>query len=116
MKHIFLALSVAGCLSACATQPLTKKTLLIEPGMSKDDVLSVMGSPGNRQFKGNKEAWQYCQTGWSADEYILIWLVDGTVAQTQTYANTEHGGLCTSFFRTVDWEEAPDAVVEIRSR
>ena len=43
---------------------------------------NFLRSPGNRQFKGNKEAWQYCETGGMADDYITVWLINGVVAGT----------------------------------
>ena len=44
-------------LGGCVT---TKQILSLEMGMTKEEVLSVLGKPGNRQFVDNIEAWQYC--------------------------------------------------------
>jgi len=105
---------IAFFLSACANQ-LMKKSILLEPGMTKEELVANLGPPGNRQFKGNKEAWQYCETGGMVDDYVVVWLVHGKVAGTQSY-NNSRPGFCSSFFRTVNWEEAPDAVIEFRDR
>lgn len=106
-------------LQACASQsPLLQNSASIKPGISVAELRQVMGEPKNRQFKGKNEAWQYCSTdysGFEADHFILIWLFDGVVSGMQTYRNTQYG-TCESFFRTVNWEDAPDTLVEIRHR
>ena len=114
MKMNYLIIILALVMTSCAHQ-LMSKSVLLEPGMSKKELVELMGVPGNRQFKGNKEAWQYCETGGMADDYITVWLINGAVAGTQSYHNTGMG-FCSSYFKTVNWEEAPDAVLEIRNR
>ena len=34
----------------------------VDPGMNKEQVLNLLGAPGDRQFEGAQEAWQYCKT------------------------------------------------------
>jgi hypothetical protein len=98
---------------------LETKTLEVTPGMSAAEVRSILGAPQNRQFNGQKEAWQYCQTGIApvdgSDKYVLVWITNNRVVGMQTYTNKQHG-TCDSFFRNVKWEQAPDAIVEIRKR
>jgi hypothetical protein len=100
-------------LAACATDAgLETKTRQITPGMSTADVESILGAPQGRQFNGQREAWQYCQTGVApvqgSDKYVLVWITNGRVTGMQTYTNKEHE-TCDSFFRSVKWEYAPDA-------
>lgn len=118
MKRLYLIVLVV-LLQACASQSqMIKNSTNITAGMSVDELRKVMGEPQNRQFKGNDEAWQYCSTdysGFEADHYVLVWLADNTVTGMQTYRNTEYG-TCESFFRMVNWKEAPDASIEIRNR
>ena len=118
MKRLyFIALLVF--LQACASHsPMIKNSTSIKAGMSVDELIGVMGEPQNRQFKGKNEAWQYCSTdysGFEADHYVLVWLADDIITGMQTYRNTLYG-TCESFFRMVDWEEAPDTSIEIRDR
>ena len=98
-------------LQACSSQSaVVRKSETVRLGMSVTDLRQVMGEPQNRQFKGKNEAWQYCSTGYSGfedDHYVLVWLFDGVVSGMQSYLNTKFGN-CESFFRTVNWEEAPD--------
>jgi len=86
--------------------------------MSGSELRFAMGEPQDRQFKGTNEAWQYCATDYSglkADDYVLVWLANDAVTGMQTYRNSKKG-TCESFFRTVDWEQAPDTSIEIRQR
>lgn len=74
-------------------------------GDSKSKVLSIMGNPGNRQFSGTNEAWQYCQTdiwGMSGDDYIVVWFRNGNVSAVTSYKNTNYGD-CSMFYREIDW-------------
>ena len=41
---------------------VSSKSIHINPGQSKNDVLSIMDTPDNRQFYKNQEI-QYCSTG-----------------------------------------------------
>lgn len=111
-----LAVTLAGgCASGSA---LMKKSVLLDRGNPKERVLEVMGAPGDRQFRGDDEAWQYCRTdysGFSADQYVVVWLYQGRVTGVTTYRNTQFG-TCSSFFKTVRWEDAPDRTIEIRPR
>jgi hypothetical protein len=50
--HLFFSY---GC---SAPSQLMKKSLMINAGQTKEEVLKIIGNPGNRQFKGKDEAWQ----------------------------------------------------------
>jgi hypothetical protein len=104
-----------GCV---APHIVMSKSIGINQGQSKDEVLKIMGNPGNRQFKGNNEAWQWCETdqvGFSGDDYVVVWFYDGKVTGVTTYKNTQIGN-CEMFFRTINWEDAPDKIIEHRIR
>jgi hypothetical protein len=97
---------------------LTEDSLRINPGQSKNQVLKIMGPPGNRQFEGKDEAWQYCQTdyvGFSGDDYVVVWFYDGVVTGLTTYKNYLIGD-CSAFYKSVRWEDKPDVTIEHRKR
>jgi len=82
MKYEMLALAVAALsASACATAGVTSREAIskIELGMSRAEVIELLGQPGKRSFMGTREVLQYCQTGYGADSYTAIWLTDGVV-------------------------------------
>lgn len=112
---ILTSIVFVGC--AAINQSTMKRTALVNPGMDKEKVLEILGTPGNRQFKGKDEAWQYCQTSvWgTTDKFVVIWFYDGKVTGMNTYTQSQVG-MCDSFFKTVNWEDAPDKTIEFRGR
>lgn len=104
-------------LTGCAGGQLAKKSVQIERGYSKSEVAALLGPPENRQFRGDDEAWQYCETdaGPGYDDYVVVWFYKGQVTGITTYKNSLRGP-CSAFFRTVRWEDAPDRTIEIRRR
>jgi hypothetical protein len=114
-----LGLIVLPILGGCASGgALVKKSVSIERGNSKDRVVEILGAPGDRQFREDDEAWQYCRTnytGIAADQYVVVWFYQGKVTGVTTYRNTQFG-TCSSFFKTIRWEDAPDRTIEIRPR
>lgn len=75
-------------------------------GMSKADVIKLAGEPGNKQTHGNREAWQYCQTGMVdySDKYVIIFFQDDKVAYTDGYTQSQGKGPCKWFYRPVKWQ------------
>jgi hypothetical protein len=108
-----LLVSAVLFLSSCAN--VATKSIDLEPGMSKAQLKSLLGRPGDRQFSGNVEAWQYCDTGFAKDEYLIVWLANDKVVETQRYENAYSMGICSSY-TTINWEDAPDKIIEIRER
>ena len=99
MKKIIFTLIFPIILFGCVT--VSSKSIHINPGQSKNDVLSIMDTPDNRQFYKNQEAWQYCSTGAFVDDYIIIWFENGLVTGMNSYKNSLTG-LCSSFFKPVN--------------
>jgi hypothetical protein len=101
---------LAGCSS------LNEKTLQIQQGDPKDRVIAAMGSPEDRQFDGRDEAWQYGVVAtMGLCEYTIVWFRDGTVRGLSSYRARSVAG-CRAGLRSIRWEEAPTAAIEIRQR
>jgi hypothetical protein len=111
-KILFAVFTVV--LSACGT--LDKKTLLINAGDTKKQVVEIMGAPKDRQFRANQEAWQYCVSGagFGYNDHKIIWFKDGIVTGLNTYRTSNTG--CSSGIKAVEWEQAPDFIFEKRTR
>lgn len=112
---VILCLFFSGCATGAT---LVKKSVLVSHGDTKERVLSIIGQPGDRQFNGEDEVWQYCKTdftGLSHDKFVMVWFYQGQVTGVSTYNNNEFG-TCSSFFKTIKWEDAPDRTVEFRTR
>jgi hypothetical protein len=109
-----LALVIPLGIVGCGT--LDSKTILLNVGDSKERVLEVMGTPADRQMRGQQEAWQYCASGagigWN--DHKIIWLNAGRVTGINSYRSGVTG--CRGGIQPVRWESAPDSVIEIRPR
>ncbi len=84
-------------------ESLKAKSARINPGQSKEDIMAILGPPGNRQFNMQQEAWQYCSTGFSADYFLVVWFNQGIVTGMKTYSIYDQFGHCSSFYREVNW-------------
>lgn len=101
---------------SCATA-LPRSVVSVERGTTKEQVIARLGHPQDRQFKGDIEAWQYCQTGFVNDSFVIVWFAQSKVTGVNTYKDSVADiGFCDSHFRTVRWEDAPDMTIEIRDR
>jgi len=100
--------------SGCGT--LDDKTVLLNNGDSKKRVLEVMGTPRDRQMKEDLEAWQYCVSGagFGWNDHKIIWFERGHVTGINSYRTQVSG--CAGGIQPVRWENAPNAVIELRQR
>lgn len=94
-------------LAGCGT--LERRAIAINPGDAKEQVLKAMGAPGDRQFSGNLEAWQYCQTGagFGYHDFRTVWFRDGHVIGVSSYKSHAPASGCSGHFRPIDWSSAP---------
>jgi len=116
LSRSFLLAVLSVVLAACATG-VTRDATTVNRGATPDEVRRIMGPPEDRQFKDKHEAWQYCETGFVNDSFVVIWFYDGKVTGVRTYKDGVGDiGMCDSHFASIRWEEAPDVTVEIRGR
>jgi len=110
MKIITLIalLTLVGCSTTGSVSQVRQKTMLINAGDSKQKVLELLGTPGDRSFLDTNEAWQYCSKGWSSDTYATIWFKNGSVTGI-TSKNTVlvELGICSGSFPEIDWGQRP---------
>ncbi len=101
-------------LKGCGT--LDSKTIMINTGDSKSEVLAVMGVPKDRQLEQGQEAWQYCVSGAGLgyNDHKIIWFDEGVATGITSYKSSRSG--CTGALKTIKWEDAPDVVIETRER
>jgi len=111
-----LLLSVALFVTATGCAGVQGLTVKVNNGDTKDKVVELMGVPEDRQLKGEQEAWQYSSVvAMGICEYAVVWFDFGHVTGINTYRNASIMG-CRSGMRTVNWQEAPDRVIEYRRR
>jgi len=81
-------------------------------GMSRQQVTDLIGPAGNRSFKGENEAWQYCSySNWDGvGRFLTAWFQEGILWQVTTQSRS---GSCR--FGQIDWGQVPsDLSIEIR--
>ena len=116
-----LALGTALFMTACGTHQKVDNAMMLSPGMSKTQVVQVMGSqPAKAEFSGNVEEWHYCSTGSSSDEFVAVFFHDGQVIAMRPYLVTIKDtqgvtGTCERFIRMGNYRE-PSVVREYRFR
>lgn len=113
MRLAVLVLGIA--LVGCANT-LVKKTISVEPGMSRQQVTAILGAPQDRQFQGKNEAWQYCELGATAGDFVIVWFYDGRVTGLRHWTDSSPAFTCTALLRPVRWEDRPDSTIEVRQR
>lgn len=113
MRRIYFIIFVVA-LFGCGT--LEKKSILINIDDDKQKVLSIMGTPDDRQMQGKQEAWQYCISGagFGYNDHRVVWFNNGYVTGITSYKSHQTG--CVSGIRQVRWEDAPDRTLELRVR
>ena len=114
MRNWLVAALVTSLLTGCGR--LERNAALINVGDTKQQVLAELGTPDDRQLKGQSEAWQYCQTttdSFGYHDYRIVWFERGTVTGINSYRSSAS---CVSDLQPIKWENAPNATVEIRNR
>jgi len=107
-----LALFVAAVLllTSCArTSNLRTKQNLVSPGQTHEEVLAVLGTPGNKQFNTNQEAWQYYNSGVSGCNYTVVWFTDQKVSALNSY-RVKKCLNCANCYKQINWELGPSQV------
>jgi hypothetical protein len=88
MKKILL-LCLTTMLFSCATiSDFTRKTMQIENGMTKNEVIDILGVPKDRQFHDAEEIWKYEITGLTVTKYYFVWFgYNGVSGLTSSYTD-----------------------------
>ena len=111
---LLVLFTVAGCAMTVTNghvEDVRGKTLLLNLGDSKSKVIDILGNPGDRSFRDNDEAWQYCTSGHPNDNYSTIWFksgfITGVTSRDAGKQNNLYGGSCFTGFVQIDWGQVP---------
>jgi hypothetical protein len=114
--NIYRPLALLALLMIVSCSTLQNKTIQISPGDTKEKVISILGAPDDRQFRESQEAWQYgTVVAMGICEYTIIWFNENIVSGLNSYRNNSVAG-CRVGIKPVEWERAPDSVLEVRNR
>lgn len=75
-------------------------------------VVDTLGPPGTRSFRGNLEAWQYCETSLAKHEFLTVMFADGRVAAMNTALSPMPMGSCTGAYPPIAWSAEAAAASE----
>ncbi len=110
MRALLLLLMITQAM-ACSTPTVLANQTLVNPGQSTDEVIKILGSPGDKQFNGKYEVWQYCAVTNGFDSYVkhfILWFYDGKLLSMSTYPGESGSTDCNTSFKTINWKNAPE--------
>lgn len=125
----FIVIPISGCspyqynqshsIPGAVSQNLAASNRLA-PGMTKEQVLAIMGAPIKSDFRGSVEEWHYCKTGIGLDEFVALFFHENALFEKSNYTVTmaDVGGVtgsCEKFIKMGNYRE-PDKVFELRRR
>lgn len=111
IKRLLTAITLALITAGCAQT--TKNSIALEPGMTKKQVLDLMGAPEARSFRGEGEAWQYQEiVGFGQCSYIIVWLNSSRVTAVTSRSGPSIAG-CGLGSREVDWGQMPKPSIDV---
>jgi hypothetical protein len=107
MTRFVAVLIMVVALAACASSTTDEAVSKLEPGMSKQKVLGLLGQPADRSFRGVDEALQYQHiAGFGQCKYTTIWLSEGKLVGVTTRRGGSVAG-CGLGSQPVDWQQMP---------
>ncbi len=108
IKIYLSTLIIVFSLFGCTYFDLIQKSAMIQKDQTMQEVFAVYGQPDNRQFMGEYEVWQYCQSRQMTNfgEYVLVWFGKGIVIGVTNYHQSS-GSDCTDSFQKIDWYDIP---------
>ena len=105
MKVVILGFFIL-LLGACTS--IDENNMKLTKGMSKAEVLSIMGEPDQRSFNGDKEALQFQGIiGYGQCIYVTAWFYNDVLVGTTDRRGASIAG-CGLGSKEVDWLNMPD--------
>ncbi len=112
---IVVSLSVSSC---WVVHQNLKVSNNLKEGMTKQEVVQIMGNPAKSEFGNGVEEWHYCRCINKINEYVaLFFYEDKLIAKTNytVFDTYEMASSCDQLIKMGNYTE-PDIVIELRSR
>ena len=110
MRITILALGLV-LLTGCASN--MKNSMMLSPGDSKQTTLDHMGTPYDRSFSGDNEAWQYMEVvGYGQCEYMTVWFQGDKLHSVTSRRGSSIAG-CGLGSKPVDWGQFKPHPIEL---
>lgn len=108
------SLPLLAALAVAACSHVVKDSMALKPGATKAQVQAQLGTPVDRSFRGDDEAWQYQGViAFGVCEYLTAWFAGDTL-QAVTTRRAEVAGGCSSGSQPVDWGQFRPYPVEVK--
>ena len=124
MKKI-LTLIFALILNGCAVNQDLSNSVLLSPGLTKQEVVDIMGGPPiQSDFERDVEEWTYCNTGFSSDAMLALFFHKNKLIAKYNYrvsvsdidpfgAGNNFDVSCAKYIRRGTYK-VPQEVIDIR--
>lgn len=76
-------LTSCGFIKGLMPDPMMK----VQSGMTKDEIVKLLGKPTNRSFEGTNEKWEYSKK--KTDRIIIIEFANSVVSKMETYNKSD---------------------------
>jgi hypothetical protein len=109
-RRLSVSLAAASLITAFATYAIARDgfggVFAVAPGMTQNDLQSVMGPPDYIQVRYTQQAWQYCPGRWFDRDkpFVTVWMRDFRVEHLRTYPSGNMGR-CEDFISAFRWED-----------
>lgn len=109
-RRLAASLAAASLITAFATYAIARDgfggMFAVAPGMTQNDLQSVMGPPDYIQVRYTQQAWQYCPGRWFDRDkpFVTVWMRDFRVEHMRAYPS-ENMGRCEDFISAFRWED-----------
>jgi hypothetical protein len=111
---VLMLIVAASLISISSCSSAMKKSIALEPGASKGEVLAAMGTPYERSFNGQNQAWQYMNVvGFGQCEYVTVWFQEDALHSITSRRGASISG-CGLGSRRVDWGQFKPYPIEIK--
>ncbi len=90
----------------------------LKEGMTKQEVVQIMGNPAKSEFSNGVEEWHYCRCINKINEYVALFFYEDKLIAKTNYTVFDTYGMassCDQLIKMGNYIE-PDIVIELRSR
>ena len=89
----------------------------INSGMTKEEVIDLLGDPVLSELYYNVDEFHYCKSGRFKDAYVVLFFIDNTLISKEQFFgnmiiddidNVKHTGNCENFIKNQDYKIPPE--------
>lgn len=115
MKKTLLFITfIATAFVSCGVHQKVGNAWKLSEGMTKEQVVEILGLPIKQEFERHVDEWHYCRTGISTDEFLSLFFYENKLIALKNYTVTTSDvpgayGSCENFIKRGTYS-IPDVV------